>query len=120
MNILHLVAGDLSRGAAKGLICFIRRSADWFNSIILNTGRVSSGDYSVKVPAAHSNRVRIKYALSSNIGNLPLYFYPQRKPWIFNTGLTGINFTRFPEYNDADIIHLHWINGLASIPMLSS
>ncbi len=47
-------------------------------------------------------------------GQLPRWFYRNRQPWIFNTGLDGIDFTRHPAYKVADIVHLHWVSGLVA------
>lgn len=49
--------------------------------------------------------------LLSQLDNLLLVFYPKRKRVIFSTGMFGIDFTKTREYQEADIIHLHWING---------
>jgi hypothetical protein len=37
----------------------------------------------------------------------------------FNTGFDGIDITRHPSYADADLVHLHWVNGLVGVRTLS-
>ena len=49
--------------------------------------------------------------IRSQLNNLPMLFYKNRKKIIFSTGFVGFNFTKTKEYKEADIIHLHWING---------
>jgi glycosyltransferase involved in cell wall biosynthesis len=40
--------------------------------------------------------------------------YRERQNRIFSTGFDGIDITRHPAYASADIVHLHWVNGLVS------
>lgn len=41
--------------------------------------------------------------------------YPYKKDIIFSNGFFGINITALPEVKEADVIHLHWINGFVSL-----
>lgn len=119
MRVLHIAAGELSGGAAKGSYLLHQAQREiGVNSKLLISGRDSCGDESVVALAAGSQRKRLEFALRSRIGNLPLSLYRRRKPWIFNTGLAGIDYTRLPDYKRADLIHLHWINGLVAMPTL--
>ncbi|MBD2422489.1 glycosyltransferase family 4 protein [Cyanobium sp. FACHB-13342] len=119
MKILHIAAGELSGGAAKGSYLLHQAQCKiGVNSKLLISGGDSYGDESVIALTACSQHKRIELALSQRIGNLPLSLYRRRRPWIFNTGLAGIDFTRLPDYKSADLVHLHWINGLVAIPSL--
>lgn len=119
MKILHIASGELSGGAAKGSYLLHQAQCEiGISSKLLISGRDSCGDESVIALAAGSQRQRVEFVLRSRIGNLPLSLYRRRKPWIFNTGLAGIDFTRLPDYKRADLIHLHWINGLVAMPTL--
>jgi len=119
MKILHLVAGELSGGAAKGAYILHRAQCEiGITSRLLISGKDSCGDDSVIALAAGRRHKRIEFALRSRIGNLPLAVYRRRKRFSFNTGLAGIDFTRLPDYKSADLVHLHWINGLVGIPTL--
>jgi glycosyltransferase involved in cell wall biosynthesis len=119
MKVLHIAAGELSGGAAKGSYLLHRAQCEiGITSRLLISGKDSCGDDSVIALAAGSQRKRMEFALRSRIGNLPLALYRRRKRWLFNTGLSGIDFTRLPDYKSADLVHLHWINGLVGIPTL--
>jgi len=118
MNILHLVAGELSGGAARGAYWLHQaQRAIGIASTLLTNGRGDGGDDSV-VALGATPMQRAKCALLSRMGNLPIWIYRNRQPRIFNTGFAGINFTKLPEYRKADIIHLHWINGLVAMRTL--
>lgn len=58
---------------------------------------------------------RFTSRLFNKLASIPIHLYPQRKKIIFSTGLQGVDVTKFSQYKNSDIIHLHWINGLASI-----
>ena len=118
MKILHLVAGDLSGGAARGAYWLhqAQRSIG-IDSTLVTSGRDNLGDDSV-VALGASNLSRVKFALLNRLGNLPALSYRKRKRWIFNTGFAGIDFTKLPEYREADLIHLHWINGMVAMRTL--
>lgn len=118
MKIMHLFAGGLSGGAARGAYWLHQAQREiGIDSTLVTNGRESNGDASV-VELATAPAQRVKFALLSRLGNLPVRFYPKRKPWIFNTGFTGIDFTKLPAYHQADLIHLHWINGLVAMRTL--
>ncbi len=120
MNILHLVAGELSGGAARG--------AYWLHtglkklgiqSTILTNSRTTLGDPSV-VSIVTDMKTRLSSILRGHLESLPLKLYRQRRPEIFSTGLCGFDFTKTSEYKEADILHLHWINaGFVNIEHLS-
>lgn len=118
MKVLHLVAGELSGGAALGaywLHCAQREIG--INSTIITSGQDSLGNDSI-VALGASNVSRLKFKLINRVENLPTHLYRNREQRIFNTGFTGIDFTKLAEYREADIIHLHWINGLVAMRTL--
>lgn len=118
MKVLHLVAGSLSGGAARGAYWLHSAQREvGIDSTLVTSGRDDLGEDSV-VALGASNVSRVKFALLNRLGNLPTLFYRKRKPWIFNTGFAGIDFTKLPEYREADLIHLHWINGLVAMRTL--
>ena len=118
MKVLHLVSGNLSGGAARGAYWLhqAQRSIG-IDSTLVTSGRDNLGDDSV-VALGASNLSRVKFALLNRLGNLPALLYRKRKRWIFNTGFAGIDFTKLPEYREADLIHLHWINGMVAMRTL--
>lgn len=118
LKVLHLVAGELSGGAARGAYWLHQAQREiGIDSTLVTSGRDNLGDDSV-VALGASNVSRLKFALLNRLGNLPTFFYRKRKPWIFNTGFAGIDFTKLPEFREADLIHLHWVNGLVSMRTL--
>ena len=118
MNILHLQSGELTGGAARGTYWLHSALCEiGVDSHLMISGRDAKGDDSVTA-LANSQFKRVDFALRNRIGNLPTHLYPQRQQRIFNTGLAGINVTRTPAYQAADIIHLHWINGLVAMRAL--
>lgn len=115
MKVLHLVAGELSDGAARGaywLHLGLRRLG--IDSTLLTNGRNKDADPSVICITATPMQRRW-LAIKARLGNMPTLLYRKHNSVFFSTGLTGYDFTRHPSYREADLIHLHWINGLVSI-----
>jgi glycosyltransferase involved in cell wall biosynthesis len=111
MKVLHIVAGDLTRGAARG--------AYWLHQALLELGveskiwtnsRVTFGDKRV-ISILKTEKDKIFNLIRDYLDLNLQRFYPKRKRVIFSTGFWGVDFTKSNEYNEADIIHLHWING---------
>lgn len=118
MNVLHLVAGSLTGGAARGaywLHLALREIG--VESRILTNGRIDANDSTV-IQLHRTVPQKLQSALSSRVIRLLLGLYPDRHRVIFSTGFDGIDFTKHPAYSNADIIHLHWINGLVSMRTL--
>jgi len=109
MKILHVVAGSLNGGAARGALWLHEglrcqgvdsKILTQFPSNIENTVSITS-----------PNRLkRVKLKIEHRIENYWLSQYPNKQNRIFSTGLIGNDITVMPEYKDTDIIHLHWIN----------
>ncbi len=111
MKVLHLVAGELTGGAARGAYWLHRGLREiGVDSHVLTSGRETYGDPSV-TSLCKSGADKVRFALSNRMANLPIHLYRKRQGLIYNTGVNGIDITRHPLYESADIIHLHWING---------
>lgn len=111
MKVLHIVAGDLSGGAARGaywLHSGLRELG--VNSKVFANSKITLGDDNV-VTTMKSKKDKALNMVRSQLDNLLLLLYPKRKRIIFSTGMFGVDFTKTKEYKEADIIHLHWING---------
>lgn len=120
MKILHIVAGNLNGGAARG--------AYWLHQALVELG-VDSRILTNSV--ARITDERIYYTTSTKKGKLLSWIraqidsdiqliYPKRKRVIFSTGLVGFDFTKTNLYKESDVIHLHWINaGFVNIKHLS-
>lgn len=118
MKILHLVAGELNGGAARGAY-WLHQGLQQIgvDSKVLSNASETYGDDSV-ISLTDSMFGRLKFTISQKIGRAPVRAYRNRKRWIFNTGFDGIDITRHPAYASADLVHLHWINGLISMRAL--
>lgn len=110
VRVLHLVAGNLAGGAARGAY-WLHQGLQGLDvhSHILTTARNNLGDKSVtSVTASRSERLRSM--LRIELDNAPTRLYPRRERKKFSTGWIGYDFTRRREYREANIIHLHWVN----------
>lgn len=118
MKVLHLFSGELAGGAARGAYWLhLAQREIGIDSTVLTNGREAKGDASVTALGQKPWK-RVQVALRARFGNAPVYLYRKRQPWIFNTGFAGLDFTKLPEYRQADLIHLHWINGLVAMRTL--
>jgi glycosyltransferase involved in cell wall biosynthesis len=115
LKVIHLVAGDLSGGAAQGAYMLHRALQEiGVDSQLLISGTSGIQDESV-MALTNSSFTKKKNKLIHRLGNVAVIFYRKRIRSLFNTGFTGLDFTRSPIYQDADIVHLHWINGFVSL-----
>jgi len=110
MKILHLVAGEINGGAARG--------AYWLHSGLCSLGvesRIltnssSKNDDNNVISIADSFCGRFLKSLRNLPDRLLPALYSKYSYKIFSTSLLGYNFTEHCLYEWADIIHLHWIN----------
>jgi glycosyltransferase involved in cell wall biosynthesis len=119
MKITHIIAGNLNEGAARG--------AYWLHLQLLKNGVesqiITNSKYIIKdekisyVQQGILNK--IYFALISRLLKLPLFIYPNKKKYIFSSGLFGSKIKLNKFYLNADVIHLHWINGLISTNVIS-
>jgi len=113
MNVLHLAAGNLSGGAARGALGLHRGLVEiGVESVLVNNGGSHATEDSHVVSLGCSPWGKAKWAIARRFGSLPIRLYWKRQRRIFNTGLDGVDVTRLPAYENADIVHLHWVNGL--------
>lgn len=110
MKILHIIAGDLSGGAAKGAYNLHKALIASGESSHIYNNTLSKNDDAVSV-SINSNKKRVLELLKRKMEALALKFYPKRIDRIFSMGFVGFDFIKTNEYKNADIIHLHWING---------
>tara|TARA_B100001248_G_scaffold89409_1_gene65961 strand:+ start:12798 stop:14048 length:1251 start_codon:yes stop_codon:yes gene_type:complete len=120
MNVLHLIAGELDGGAAKG-------------AYLLHKGLLNINvDSNIVTNAKHDLEEKEILALSKSFYFRFLFYinyhfvkllerkYINRKKIIFSTGFDGIDLTKLKQFKNADIIHLHWINGLISLETIKN
>ena len=120
MNILHIVGGNLTNGAAKGAYLLHKALREkGVESKIFTNSKITFGDKDIiSVGASKFGYVKsmIKAQIDVNIASI----YKNREKRLFSTGFLGYDFTKLKEYKKADIIHLHRINsGLVNIKDLS-
>jgi glycosyltransferase involved in cell wall biosynthesis len=110
MKVMHIVAGELNGGAARGAYWLHRAMRPLgIDSVVYTNSRATLGDASV-VSTNQSRKDLIAVQTRSQIDKSFANVYPRRKSGMFSTGLLGADFTRSEEYRSADIVHLHWIN----------
>jgi len=120
MKVLHIVAGDLSGGAARGAYWLHNGLSEiGVESKIFTNSRITLGDANV-VSIVKSKKDKAFDMIRSQLDNIFLSLYPKRKRIIFSSGVFGTDFTKTKEYKETDIIHLHWINdGFVNMKHLS-
>lgn len=120
MNILHIVSGKLSGGAARGALWLHQALLEaGINSRILNNSRTAT-PYE-KIEAVAQTRKGYWFSLiTERLDKLPAYLYRSRKNLPFSTALVGLDIKSTASYEWADVIHLHWINlGFVSLRTIS-
>ena len=119
MRVLHVIAGTLDGGAAKGAISLHEAMLkEKVQSRILTNADNSQGLKQVETTrkGALGN---IKTKMFSFADRAPKFIYPLKKQLIFSTGLSGFDLRKFDSFKSADIIHLHWVNsGFVSMKYL--
>jgi len=109
MKVLHIVAGDLNGGAARGAYWLhLGLKELGVNSKVFTSSKTTLNDDSV-ISTTQTKKGKLFNIFRGQIELLIVKFYKNKL--IFSTGLFGVDFTKTKEYKEADIIHLHWING---------
>ena len=115
---MHIVAGELSDGAARG--------ACWLHRGLLQCGvrsrmivqKAGNEDPTVE-PVAQTDREKVLLLVRSFLDQLPVKLYRDRENSIFSTGTRGFDICKFEAYQSADVVHLHWINnGMIDMKLL--
>lgn len=119
IKVIHLVAGSLHGGAAKGAYNLHRSLVGLGIESKLLTSSVNVTNDPAVISLCGSRWRRARHSLIDRLGKAPKLIYSRRMRYVFNTGFTGIDIRSLEEYRNTDIVHLHWINGLISIRMLS-
>jgi len=118
MKVVHLVAGELSEGAARGAYWLHQaQRLLGIDSTLITSGVFDLDDPSVIAMGKSPWQRGREYLLARSV-NLPLRFFPKRMNRIFSTGFFGLNYKKYRAFREADVVHLHWINGLVSMGSL--
>lgn len=111
MNILHIVAGDLNGGAAKGaywLHCGLKELG--INSNILTNSKTTLNDENI-FTVNTTNKSKFFDIVRKKIDKFFFQIYSNRQKTPMSLAIVGYDFRKTKLYKEADIIHLHWING---------
>ncbi len=113
MKVVHIVAGDLSGGAAKGAYNIhkaLRKKG--VESFLLTNGKNNSKDPYV-ISVSESKISKIINLLRPRFEQLKLKRYRKSLNTIKSSGEPpfAVNFSKYKQVQEADIINLHWING---------
>lgn len=121
MKVLHVVSGDMSGGAARG--------AYWLHLALLEQG-VTSRIITDAIPDS-TKKYKHVYSLKENkVFNFLFYFqkfikvickkfFPSKISLLFSFGIDGYDIRAHYLYKDSDLIHLHHINSVISLKILS-
>ncbi len=110
MKILHIVAGELTGGAAKGAYNLHRGLLNLgVESVVLTNGSKTLDDSTAR-SIIINKKSYLKNFFRKQLDLSLSFFYRKRRKIIFSSGIFGFDFTKTTEYKEADIIHLHWIN----------
>ncbi|HEY9004639.1 MAG TPA: glycosyltransferase family 4 protein [Ohtaekwangia sp.] len=111
VKVLHIIAGDIKGGAARGALWLHQGLLDMHvESRILTNSKETLANHTIS-SVAQTTRDLISNAIRARADQLPVMLYRNRKTEIFSTAIVGYNFLKHPLFEWADIIHLHWING---------
>jgi len=111
MKILHLVGGELSCGAARGAYWLhLGLKSLGVDSTILTNSTTTFSDESI-ITTSKTKKDKFCSLIRIELDGLPATFYRKRRRHIFSSGLIGFDFTKTKVFKEAEILHLHWING---------
>jgi len=118
MRVLHLAAGDLSRGASRGALWLHQGLlAQGCDSHFLTTDPQPHGQAVQPVFPGRHGQGRLR--LLKQLDRLPLRAYRFDRRGTLSPGWVGLPIEGLPGYREADVIHLHWINdGLLNLRSL--
>ena len=127
INVLHVVGGPLTNGAAKGADILHKALLQFdINSKILNDQPLIIKNKSQK--NYHNNIISINDNFIKKIINKSfiylekilksIYLHSPRET--FTIGFFGFDITKLKAYKDADIIHIHFFYHIYTTPAISS
>lgn len=121
LKVLHVIAGDLNGGAARGAYWLhLGLLSIGTNSRLLTNSKSKIHDDDNIVYVDLSKRSLFNSVFRKITYSIIRFLYPNRKRQIFSSGFFGMDLTNHIDYKKSDIIHLHWINAdLLSIKEIS-
>lgn len=121
VRVVHLVAGELDEGAARGARALHGALRDQgVDSVLLGNSRRSVHEAGIETTIPAGRPVaRVIDLLRRQADRLIVYPYRRRRAGVFSSGAVGMDLLRNPLVRQADLVHLHWINaGLVDISQL--
>lgn len=117
IRVVHIVSGPLSGGAAKGALWLHQAQQEVRGSLVssilisndhpTDTSRRIVGLYRKMMLGKFFSRLRFL------LEKILLMLVRERRKELFSTGVFGSkSLLLHPEIRKADIVHLHWVNGL--------
>lgn len=123
MKILHVVGGSLSNGAFKGAEILHNALLEYnIESIILSDNqmneKIRNNENIITINKNFKNRMLSKLFIS--IEKILKFFFLHSPREAFTIGLLGFDITSLKAYEEADIVHIHWLNqGFINLNSLS-
>lgn len=110
MRVVHVIAGDLNGGAAKGAYLLHQSLLQsGVISHVLSNGNVNRTD--MEITSIKNNFVkRLFNLIRFKLDQIANVIYSVDESNYFSNGLIGYDITKERVVKEADIIHLHWIN----------
>ena len=109
MKVLHVVSGDLSGGAGRGVLWLHRGLLELnIDSVVLSSHKpIKSDEGLIYYSSTFARRLRLR--VFKILDRALLYFYPRREKGL-SLGVLGVNIRSLREYRMADVINIHWVN----------
>jgi glycosyltransferase involved in cell wall biosynthesis len=108
MKIVHIIAGSLNGGAARGVINLHNRLLeDGIDSILVTNDENIVGLKGI-YQIDKLNRLKIKFL--NILDKFLIKILYRKNITLFSTGIFGLRLKNIKPIKDANIVHLHWIN----------
>ena len=118
IKVLHIIAGSMDGGAARGAYLLHKALLQKGVDSIVMSDTTDKPEESIHLVQREKGLKGFMWAFVRRVLNIVLRLYRRRKRHIFSTGFDGVDLTRNSLFSQADIIHLHWINGLVAVRSL--
>ena len=110
LNVLHIVAGDLTMGAARGALWLHNGMLDHGINSHLLTNSILSKDYENVTTISNNSKRKFENFIKNKLDKVIKLFYRKSADGIFSSGFIGTDIRKLEVYKNCDIINFHWIN----------
>ncbi|KFZ36537.1 hypothetical protein HR45_15480 [Shewanella mangrovi] len=109
MKVVHLIAGNINGGAARGAYWLHKGLLEQgIDSTIITSSELTLGEPEIIGILNEENKELYKNNLQSE--KKILSEYSNKSAELFSTGLFGFKLKSLDKIKKSDIIHLHWVN----------